>query len=74
MGRLIELLKPCPFCGGEARLVTYTTGSVPHRCAAYCKCEKCGAETECRIDVSGDGEFLFKAIDIWNRRPEEPEE
>ena len=64
-------LKPCPFCGGEARLVTYTTSGVPHRCAAYCECEKCGAEAASRVDTSGDGEFLFKAIDIWNRRADD---
>lgn len=67
MGRLIEL-NPCPFCGGEARLVTYTTSGVPHRCAAYFECEKCGAEIKSCVDTGGDGKFLFEAINDWNAR------
>lgn len=61
-------LNSCPFCGGKAKLVTYATSSMPHRCAAYCKCEKCGAETVACVDTSGEGKFFFEAIDAWNRR------
>lgn len=52
-------LKPCPFCGGEARLwhpkeYDITLGSV--------KCNSCGASTESFTDDDS-------AIEAWNKRP-----
>lgn len=52
-------LRPCPFCGGEARLwhpkeYGITLGSV--------KCNSCGASTESFTDDDS-------AIEAWNKRP-----
>lgn len=52
-------LKPCPFCGGEARLCHpkgygITLGSV--------KCNSCGGSTESFTDDDS-------AIEAWNTRP-----
>lgn len=47
-------LKPCPFCGGSAQIVSGAPG------CHYVRCEGCGA--------SGDDRGLEKAISIWNRR------
>ena len=54
----MDKLKPCPFCGGEARLwhpkeYGITLGSV--------KCNSCGASTESFTDDDS-------AIEAWNTR------
>ena len=60
-----EKMKPCPFCGGEAEVVSYTTtrARIPqyHPNCKSCKCwESCLSEEE--------------AIAVWNRRCGEVEE
>ena len=52
-------LKPCPFCGGEARFETYGGTA----CAVVCQTCGCGTPTM-RLD---DGMI---AADLWNRRAE----
>lgn len=54
-------LKPCPFCGGEARVIpqpNYTD----NRCKYFVTCTNCGIETP-RTARTGE-----KAIEAWNRR------
>lgn len=59
-------LKPCPFCGGEAKLVTHsfwnerTQAHTDHTYSV--KCSKCFAETYQFYNEKTN------AIDIWNRR------
>ena len=50
-------LKPCPFCGGEARFELY-------RDSYYIRCKKCGIRTSVEFTVT-------KAIEVWNRRAED---
>lgn len=47
-------LKPCPFCGGEPRLVS----SGRHK---RIKCMKCLAGTTTRSNI-------MTVVDMWNRR------
>lgn len=61
-------LKPCPFCGGKAKMHTGVTLSVPKRSLAYCYCMRCQATSAHYEDRKQDGTFLKEAIDAWNRR------
>jgi len=52
-------LKPCPFCGGNAKLMTYhyqTLGDM-----LYVTCLSCGNETTGKLTAG-------EAIAAWNRR------
>ena len=55
-------LKPCPFCGGEAK-IKRVTGSINYR---YVKCSSCGARTKewFGVDV---------AVKTWDTRVYQPE-
>ena len=60
---MITELKPCPFCGGEARAMGKGSGFV------YCEC---GGEMRAR----GDGNNIYdddQAITAWNTRAADPE-
>lgn len=48
-------LLPCPFCGGEARIIG-AVGTV-----FWVKCTECGAETQSEITKQ-------RAAEKWNRR------
>ncbi len=61
---MIEL-KPCPFCGGEAEMVTTV---LCHMSMAYVKCKECDAKAQTFGDRSHDGSYIFSAIEAWNRR------
>ena len=63
-------LKPCPFCGGEASIRTGVTSSVPKVPKAIVICQKCSASTDWFCDKGGNAEFVFEAIEAWNRRVE----
>ena len=65
---MFNKLKPCPFCGNEARLVTYTTNGCPNRPGAYVQCDVCESSTRSIVDVSWNGENISKVIEAWNKR------
>lgn len=77
-------LKPCPFCGGEAKFNIYSTNT-QRNCRGWrydVRCGKCGAfvpdgcayETTVVMDDNGNvcllGDDRDKAIQAWNRRAE----
>ncbi len=55
---MIEELKPCPFCGGEARMMDM---GYPH----WIYCLNCGAKVHGR-KYGEEGEKA--SIEAWNRR------
>lgn len=58
----MEKLKPCPFCGGEAKISHESEG-------VLVRCQKCGA-TSGWIDeyLETEDSGVKKAIGLWNRR------
>lgn len=63
-----DKLKPCPFCGGEVKLIKYTIMNFFfHEDAYYIKCDKC----EAQIGWNGKRFKKNKLIESWNRRNEE---
>ena len=58
-------LKPCPFCGSEAKLAHLIKSSI-----VYCGC--CGASSK-SIEFAPDYLSDEKAIEAWNNRAESEE-
>ena len=63
-------LKPCPFCGGEAKMETYVSTSSSY---ARCVCKGCNIATQNYRDAEHDGSYIFRACKAWNRRIQDGE-
>ena len=50
-------LKPCPFCGGEARFLKFESEAEPY---GFAVCNKCGAMSR--------PSKMDEAVAAWNRR------
>lgn len=62
----MEGLKPCPFCGGEAKMHAAFAHGAASRVGAYVECVSCGAWSATQW---GDG-AQEKTAEAWNRRAE----
>lgn len=62
----MEGLKPCPFCGGEAKMHAAFAHGAASRVGAYVECGSCGAWSKTHW---GDG-AQEKTAEAWNRRAE----
>lgn len=65
---MTENLKPCPFCGGEAKLSTYYDFYKVH-----CNSDDCWAEVSIGDAYNGVGKWygsVAEAVDAWNTRAE----
>lgn len=68
---MAETLRPCPFCGGEAKLVSGTRrdGEYIENCA-FVRCERCGAKTYELHECVTPYEVQKCATELWNERAE----
>ncbi len=57
-------LKPCPFCGGEARYIYL----MPYNFVA---CKKCKKPTRILTDYYEQQDRKEEVIELWNRRVED---
>ena len=66
-----EKLLPCPFCGGEAELITgaHRDGGYIENCACV-RCKKCGARSYEFHECVTPDEVQGYASETWNRRAE----
>ena len=60
-------LKPCPFCGGQARIFTKRVHSENHHLQLDVKCEYIVKCNRCRASMSCYASKAW-AINAWNRR------
>ena len=58
-------LKPCPFCGGKARVVIKSFDVFMN--GAFVICEKCGARTDL-IETNAEYSAKDRAVEYWNKR------
>lgn len=71
----MEKLKPCPFCGGDAKtIVDYDTVSRDKvLMSAYVQCTVCGIYQRIKFDAtrrqfSDFTDAFDRAISLWNQR------
>ena len=57
-------LKPCPFCGNNAKPRRFTSGMFKQTTVHYVECVVCRVRTSVELDIE-------TAADVWNRRAED---
>lgn len=55
-------LKPCPFCGGQAKLRVKINDGVTVQCS------KCHVQTRSRADLEHGTNAVKTVVEDWNRR------
>lgn len=72
---MTEQLKPCPFCGGEAKVDKYKSKYITE---VYVMCTECFCKTDSyyintyyNIYNRTDEECIKYAVEAWNRRVKE---
>ena len=71
--KLNATLKPCPFCGGRARIEEREKpDGYCHYTVKFIQCTECHSKTEERICDGYYGEYCSdeEIVELWNRRKE----
>ena len=63
-------LRPCPFCGGEAKLKKGFPGRQNGRKQALVQCRACGCRTPMfyQYEYESVSDVYAHAVEAWNRR------
>lgn len=70
----MDELKPCPFCGGKAKIINYIDSRFfPTVNKAYVKCIKCHSSGDVFKQKNNSIDYIEEAIEAWNRRVEDGE-
>lgn len=70
------IIRPCPFCNGDAGLCSTYSGRI-RKYFIFVKCEMCGAQGKAFSDVDDpdlcnwDNDNCNRAINAWNLRVNE---
>ena len=67
-------LKTCPFCGGEAKLITSITVGTCAKPIARVYCTDCKTSLPWFSDNNNDGMFIEEAVNAWNKRANQTDE
>lgn len=67
----MEKLKPCPFCGGEAKYFVFSDGGVCVKCMD-CYCQT-AARTDDSISFCKQNNSVEAVTKAWNRRANDDE-
>ena len=70
-GKTMDELKPCPFCGGEAKLKKgFPSRQIAHCRQAVVQCKTCGCRTVTfkQLPMEKWQNVDKQAIEAWNRR------
>lgn len=65
LAELETSLKPCPFCGGRAKLRLVTVPESPEGGFAVAACD---LNNDCTVHPSAGGETPAEAVQNWNQR------
>lgn len=57
-------LKPCPFCGNNAKPRRFRSGILKYKAVHYVECAVCRIRTSVELDID-------TAIEAWNRRADD---
>lgn len=66
----MDKLKPCPFCGGKAKLESAKANAAATRLIFWVQCNLETAETCSCIPRTWNCDTPEEAIEAWNRRAE----
>ena len=63
-----DKLLPCPFCGGEAKLLEHKAGGGAAMWSVSIFCKICKVEISGATGLYTTEDFKMKMVDKWNRR------
>jgi hypothetical protein len=66
---MMDKLKPCPFCGSEAKVYAFMDGGICIKCL-NCYCQTQATSDFCIADASKESAYE-KVVKAWNRRAQE---